>query len=87
MPKVTPIIVEQEAGTAFEAQIAVAVNRLVGNYGVTKHAACAMLQHCHLNRVFELADMSYQSCLEPVACAVKRRRATTMTVQLRCRKR
>jgi hypothetical protein len=66
MPKVTPIIVEQEAGTAFEAQIAVAVNRLVGNYGVTKHAACATLQHCHLNRVFELADMSYSPAWSPL---------------------
>jgi hypothetical protein len=42
MPKVIPIIGKQEAGAAFEAWIAAAVNQLVGNYNATGHNACAM---------------------------------------------
>jgi hypothetical protein len=37
-----------------------------------KHNACVMLQHGWLNRVFELAGMSYQHRLEPIARTTKK---------------
>jgi hypothetical protein len=72
MPKVTATIKNQEMGSDFEARIAATANQLVGNYSIMKHNACVMLQHGWLNRVFELAGMSYQHRLEPIARTTKK---------------
>jgi hypothetical protein len=44
------------------------------NYSPTEHNACSKLRHGRLNHVFELAGMSYQPHLEPIACTSKNAR-------------
>jgi hypothetical protein len=72
MPKVTAVIGKQEARAAFQTRIAAVVNRLIGNYCTMEHTACVTLRHGRLNRVFELADMSYRPRPEPLAHAMKK---------------
>jgi hypothetical protein len=72
MPKVTAIIAGKEMWATFEARITSATNHLVGNYGTTKHRACAtQLLHDRLNHVSELAGVNYQLRPEPAAHVVK----------------
>jgi hypothetical protein len=73
MPKVTAIIAEQETVASFEVRIASAANQLVGNYGVSKDRAYVTeLLHSHLNHIFELAGVNYQSRPEPIAPMLKK---------------
>jgi hypothetical protein len=81
MPKMTAIIAEKETWAAFEARIASATNQLVGNYGTTKHHACAtQLLHDRLNHVSELAGVNYQPRPEPAARVVKNRKASGVEI-------
>jgi hypothetical protein len=82
MLKVTAIIEKQEAGAAFEAQIIAAANQLIGNYYTAEHNACTTLRHGQLNRVFELASVSYHPHPEPIARATRKCQAATTAVQL-----
>jgi hypothetical protein len=82
MSKVIPAIGEQEARETFEARITLVANQLVGNYSSSKHRTCSKeLRYGRLNHVFELAGVSYQPHLEPIAHMMKRRQAATAVVE------
>jgi hypothetical protein len=79
MLKVTAVIGKQETGVAFEGRIVAAVNQLVRNYIATENHSCTtQLRHDRLNRVFELAGVSYQARSEPLARATRKRQAATI---------
>jgi hypothetical protein len=72
----TPVMkASQETDADFEARVAKATNRLVGNYGVMDHWACQdQIRNGRLNRVFKVASVKYLPRPEPATGGSKKQK-------------